>query len=277
MERFESDKAKNERSESIESNKEKLGILEYIRTELGKSNDIVSARVYGSWLHSDNSTDLDICVMIPSADGIVDSDVYRRLKVERQKLSKHTAQDVDLVPHTMDEIADWRSDIYHPRYNPSLVAGLDLKSQMAIQPIFDKSRNFTYTDLAAHILLDNRTVCRRQIIRSLTLPERKIFSSKLLHGPGNALTYDSCRNQTPFHASPADFPASLKMFDRVYKVNSSPASDFLLSCKRGLDPVQAPILLKWYEHLVALVLQEGKHVATYQKYCAEVGDLSTPK
>ncbi len=255
--------------------KEKLGILENIKAEIEKSKDILSARIYGSWLHSEKSIDLDICVMIPSDEGIVEPDVYRHLKAEREKLSHNSGQDVDLVPHTLDEISDARSDLYHPRYNPSLVCGQDIKSKVGINSVSDKGDHFTYADLAVHVLLDNRTVCRRQIIRSLNAAEGKIFASKLLHGPGNALTFYSCKQKAPYLVSPSDLQTSLKMFDRVYKVDSGPANIFLSSCKKELSPDKAPVLLKWYEHLVALVLHdEGKYNQAYQEYCLEIGHLN---
>lgn len=117
---------------------EKVRILEYVKTVLEKSKDILSARVYGSWLYSEESIDLDICIMIPSNKGIVDSSVYQRLKIERRKLSEKTGQDVDLVPHTLDEINDFRSGLYYPRYNPSLFTGRDIKGKLEIQPIYDR-------------------------------------------------------------------------------------------------------------------------------------------
>lgn len=256
---------------------EKLKILEYIKSEIEKSEDILSARVYGSWLHSTESIDLDICAMIPSNNGIVESNVYQRLKIEKERLSKTTGQDVDIVPHTLDEITDFRSDLYCPRYNPSLVFGKDIKGRVEIKPIFNKRDKFTHADIQAHVLLDNRTVCRRQILRSLNPAESRIFVSKLLHGPGNALTYYSCKEKIPFLVSPSDLFAAMKTFDQIYHVDSTLALDFLSSCRKKMDPENAPPLLKWYEHLVAYVLNEKIDKKAYNSYCLELVNIYKKK
>lgn len=271
MEKSRSEKFIHNSPESWEINKEKEKILEYIKAEIQKSKDILSARVYGSWLHSEKSIDLDICVMIPSEDGVVEPNVYQGLKIMHKKLSKKTAQDVDLVPHTLDELTDYRSTLYYPRYNPSLVSGKDIKGKLEVSPIFDKADRFTYADLAAYILLDNRTICRRQIARSLNPAESKVFASKILHGPGNALTYYSCEQEVPYLVSPSDLSGSLKVFDQVYGVNSEPANNFLFSCKDELNFKKALALLKWYEYLVTLVLyNKDKYNKIYQNYCLEL-------
>jgi len=280
MEQSELEKSKINSQKDRDISGEKLDILDYLKTEIETNKDILSALVYGSWLYSEKSADLDICVIIPSEDGIVEPDVYRRLKIERGKLSEKTAQSVDLVPHTMDEISDFRSDLHFPRHNPSLVSGPNIKGDLEIKPIFDKNESFTYADLAAHVLLDNRTICRRQIIRSLSPEESKIFSSKLLHGPGNALTYYSCKQKEPYLIPPSNWEGSINIFDLIYEVDSKPAYKYLLSCKNELSFGKASILLKWYEHLVAMVLHEdsdGKQKRAYQEYCLEIKNISTEK
>lgn len=257
--------------------KDKTEVLKYLKIELEKSENISSARVYGSWLHSGESADLDLCVMVPGDGGIVDSGVYRRLKIVREEMSEKSGQGIDLVPHTLDEIDDFRSDLYLPRYNPALCLGHDIKSKMEIKSIYEKSDTFTYADLAVNVLLDNRTICRRQILRSLAPEESKIFSSKLLHGPGNALTYYVCRQGMPYLASPSDLQKSLMVFDQIYKVDSKPANNFLLSCKNELSTDKAYVLLKWYEHLVALVLHGEKYNQAYNDYCLEIGNIDKEK
>jgi len=275
MEQIKLEKPKRTSLESFEIIPEKRMILERIKTGVEKSKDIISACVYGSWLHSEKTTDLDMCIMTTSEEGIVNSDVYKRLKGKREELAAKTGQDIDLVPHTVEEMNDFRSDLYYPRYNPSLVAGIDVKGKLDIKPIFDKNDSFTYADLLAHILLDNRTICRRQIVRSLNPAEGKIFASKLLHGPGNALTYYSCKQKVPYLVSPSDFETSLETYDKIYNVETGPAMELLSSCKKGINSENAPILLMWYEHLVNLVLYGDKHKEGYQKYCAEIGRSKT--
>ena len=261
--------------ESSEIDEKKLRIIEYLKSEIEKSEDILSARVYGSWLCSEKSTDLDICIIIPDDNGIVDSDIYHRLRKEREKLSEDSAQDVDLVPHTLDEITDFRSDLYHPRYNPSLISGQDIKGTLKIEPVFNKNSHFTYSDITANVLLDNRTVCRRQITRSLTTPEGKIFASKILHGPGNALTYYSYEQKRPYLVSPSDLMKSLRLFDRIYRVDSTLANEFLRSCQNDLNTESAALLLKWYEYLVAMVLYRHKNAQNYKSHCLKMNQFNT--
>jgi predicted nucleotidyltransferase len=260
--------------ESSEINEEKLRVIEYLRSKIEKSEDILSARIYGSWLYSEKSTDLDVCIIIPSDNGIVDPNTYKRLKNEREKLSENSAQDVDLVPHTSDEITDFRSGLYNPRYNPSLISGYDIKGKTEIEPISNKDEHFTYSDLVANILLDNRTVCRRQIIRSLSTPESKVFASKILHGPGNALTYHACKEKLSYLASPSNLIKSLKLFDQTYKVDSAPANEFLQSCRNNLNTEKALLLLGWYECLVALVLYDHKNAQSYRNYCLKMSHFN---
>ena len=258
-------------------NKKRLHILEFVKNGLENSKEILSAKAYGSWMYSEKSRDLDIFVIIPSNEGIVDPNTYHHLSSLRKNLCEQTKQDVDLVPHTQDEIKDHRSTLYYPRYNPSLVSGKNLKGKTEIEPVFNKNDKFDYGDLSAYILLDNRTICRRQLIRSFNESEGKIFVSKTLHGPGNALTYYSCKQKIPYLLSPSDLSGSLKAFDEIYKVNSSPAIEFFSYCKKKLDFEKALVLLKWYEHLVQLVLYCEKYANNYQKYCLEIKNLDLEK
>jgi hypothetical protein len=72
--------------ESVEISPEKREVLERIRFGVEKSRDILSARVYESWLHSEESTDLDICIMIASEEGVGASDGFSIFVQERTKL-----------------------------------------------------------------------------------------------------------------------------------------------------------------------------------------------
>jgi len=255
---------------SKERSKQKLEILESVKNYLEKSKDILSARIYGSWLFSEKSIDLDICTIIPSRDGVIDADVYSSLKDLRKMLCEKTKQDVDLVPHTTDEIEDLRSTLYYPRYNPALISGVDIKGKLNLEPIFNKNTKFDFGDLTAYILLDNRTICRRQLVRSLNPEESKIFVSKILHGPGNAVTYHSCKNKKPYQANPSNFKESLTFFDEIFKVNSKPAEDFLQYCRKDLDFEKAAKLMQWYEHMVSLVLYKK---GNYEKFCLELSKI----
>jgi len=109
-------------------------IFKKVTDSINKCKHILSARIYGSWLHDANTIDLDIAVMIKSKDGIVDSSVYRYLRNFRSGLAKSTNCDIDLVPHTLDEVEDLNSPLWYPRYNPSLIFGENIKGIFPIQP-----------------------------------------------------------------------------------------------------------------------------------------------
>ena len=88
---------------------------------------ITSAIVYGSSLYAENSADVDVAVMVRSDHGVVEANDYENLLRTRTALNVAVARDVDLVPHTSDEIDDLTSPLWYPRYNPSLCAGIPLK------------------------------------------------------------------------------------------------------------------------------------------------------
>src|SRR3989344_3752266 len=264
MKNFESSYQENKNKEIFQK---KLEVLNLVKNELEKSSEILSAKIYGSWLYSEKSIDLDICTIVPSQNSIVDSDVYLSLKELKERLNKGTNQDIDLVPHTEDELNDKRSTLYNPRYNPSLVDGKDIKGELKIEPIFDKENKFGFEDLAAYVLLDNRTICRRQLIRSLNPNETKIFISKILHGPGNALTYHTCKNKEKYIATPSNIKESLELFDETYKLNSKPAEIFLKECRKNFNFGKAAKLIMWYEHLVSKVLYEKEG---YNDFCIKL-------
>lgn len=249
---------------------EKKRILSQLIDNINDCEQILSARVYGSWFYDEKTADIDIAVMIPSNNGLVDSEVYKILYQLRKRLSDLTHCDIDLVPHTIDEVTNINSPLSHPRYNPSLVLGENIKGNFMIQPIYemcDKMKSIDFIGITSNILLDNRTICRRQLVRSLTLNEARIFVSKLLHGPGNALTYYSLRHGLKYICSPSDMLSCLKNFDLLYNVDSTPAMQFFKKCKEKISFEDALRLMFWYENLVALTLYGNAYSESYQKAC----------
>lgn len=255
-------------SHDIQLSKEKEEILRIVKELLDKEPEILSAKIYGSWLHEDNSIDLDTALIVPSEGGVVDSDVYRKIRYLQQEISQTIKQDVDLVPHTEDELSDFRSPLYHPKHNPTLVSGRNIKGKLDIKSSCDLKVTFSFADLGAVLLYDTRTICRRQITRSLKEEEGRIFVSKLLHGPLNSLTYYSYKNELPYIATnPSDWIGSMKQLDDLFGVNSKSINDFLIECKNQIDFDRALILLRWHEHLVDMVLHGGDSISKYQKFC----------
>jgi len=246
---------------------EKQQTVAVIQEILKDSPGILTAEIYGSWLHSEASIDLDVAAIVPSEDGVVAPDIYVGLRALRGVLANRTKQDIDLIPHTQDEIDDFRSPLYNPRYNPSLIEGLNIKGSLGIIPSYERAEMFDFGDQAASVLYDNRTVCRRQLIRSFTPQEGRIFVSKLSHGPGNALTYYALKHRIPYLASPSDWFGALYHSDELYGLESDPALEFLRKCRNGADEEAAAKLMNWHEHLLAAVLRGGSSVQRYNTYC----------
>lgn len=251
----------------------KQSILEEVIRTLQVCDAVESARVYGSWLHDERSVDLDIAVIVASDRGIVDPADYATLRSLRGALVASTGHDIDLVPHTADEFHWPTSPFKSPRYNPSLVHGTDLKGKVTVDAIPRRHDTFDYAALAASVILDNRTITRRQLVRSLSREEARIYVSKLLHGPGNALTYRACNWHTDYLASPSDLDGCIDRFDEVFEVDTGPALAFLRGCKTGIGFEEACALMRWYEHLVAATLiGDAASRAAYDTACKGFGN-----
>lgn len=234
---------------------ERVSNLELIVEELSNNEAITSARMYGSssFILLEN-IDVDIALMIKSTEGIVDAESYRQLKDLRTKLCMKLNCDIDLVPHTEDEVFDTSSVLYNPRYYPSLAMGKDIKAKF---PIPEKIG--VYQDAAAYVLYDNRTITRRQLLRNNNQENWRIFISKLMHGPGNAITYLKLHDHFPFFVNPSDMHSSFKFFGTIYGIDSSKVENQFTEAKAlnktgNFSFEQAVYFLNWYENLVRKVL-----------------------
>lgn len=249
-------------------------VLNTVIQTIQDCSEISAAKVYGSWLFDETSVDLDMAVMVPSAGSVVESSVYVALRDLRTELCGRVGQDIDLVPHTEDELTNPISPFWYPRYNPSLVYGMDIKGSMDIGPVTFRQDMFDYSSMAEYVILDNRTITRRQLARTLSPEEARIFASKLLHGPGNALTYIACKRRIKgYIRSPSDLRGCICAFDREFGLETGPATGFLEACKRGIGFTDALRLMRWYEHLVSAVLYGGEHRARYTEACAALGQF----
>lgn len=249
----------------------KQAIVDCVAEAIAENNLVIAARIYGSWFFNHDSEDLDIAIMIPSRLGVVELDVYQKLRDLREKLCLSTSCDIDLVPHTMDEITNLFSPMWYPRYNPSLVSGTDIKGRMPIESSCNRGEVASFADMATYVLLDNRTICRRQLVRTLEKAEARIFVSKLLHGPGNALTRYACRFSLRYICSPSDLVQCFRHFDDIYNVDSMPAMNFLQRCKKEMNYNQALQLMLWYETLISLVVHGESQAIAYNQVCKNIG------
>lgn len=224
---------------------------------LKKENLIKSARIYGSSLYSEDIIDLDIAIMIPSFCGVVSHSVYKHLHRTRKRLCKLFRTDIDLVPHTIDEIRDANSPLWHPRYNPSLVFGKNIKGKFSIRAVSK------HVNPAFFILHDTRTIARRQVIRSLKGEEARIFLAKLAHGPGNALTYLSFCEGKKYDLDPSNIRQAFEAFDMQYGLDSKKVLSYIENSKKILSrtgklPMKKALnILSWYELLVQMVLNHN--------------------
>lgn len=239
-----------------------VDIIPQLTKIIGKEKLISAARIYGSSLYGESVIDLDVAIIIPSINGVVKHTTYVRLRDLREMLCKMFKTDIDLVPHTIDEIKDINSPLWHPRYNPSLVFGRDIKSRFPIKSIsYNHLNNF---NPASFILHDTRTITRRQAIRSLRGEEARIFLAKLSHGPGNALTYISSRKKQEYKVDPSNTKLAFEIFGSEYNINYKKMSSYIQKCKdiianTGELPIsQALNVLSWYESLVMKVLNDKK-------------------
>lgn len=241
--------------------------LKNIKAALQGVDYISSARVYGSWLYNELSVDVDVAVMVVNNFGVIDPNHYYLLRDLRKSLSVKVGQDIDLVPHTNDELTDYSSPLWYPRYNPSLVFGCDIKDVFHVAPASMIIHSFSFADLTRYVLHDNRTICRRQLVRSLNDEEGRIFVSKLLHGPGNALTYQACRHKVDYLTSPSNLQECFDVLDRIYGVDSTPALAFFLACKRAMNFDRGVLLMNWYENLFNLIIHGDWFRSNYQRVC----------
>lgn len=232
-------------------------VFDSISKELDRESLILSARVYGSSLLTwSRNPDVDLAVMVRSNQGIVLKDDYVKLKRIRQNLVDETGCDIDLITHTEDEVIDQASPLWNARYYPSLINGIDLKSTFEIP-----NKVNTYQDTAGYVLHDNRTITRRQLLRENGQGNWRIFISKLIHGPGNAITYLHLHDRYPELVNPSDVPLTFQKFDEIYGSDSSCIQSLFIEGREkirnkefGFD--DGVYLMNWYEALVTKVLYE---------------------
>lgn len=243
------------------------GTLQRVKEALAEVPEVTSARAYGSSLYRSDTADVDVAVTVPSTDGCIEPMMYRRLHELRQSIARAFSCDLDLVPHTDDEWTDRNSPIWDPRHNPALCFGITLKGDFPISPsTLMNARDSVGNSI--YILYDNRTVCRRQLVRSLDGEYGRIFCSKLLHGPGNGLSVYAFRVREPYPCCPSDFERSFVVFDAIFGTDSANASEYLRSAKKNLNFDRALRLMEWYEKLMNVVrVGDANSKDAYNRVC----------
>ena len=233
-------------------------ILKQLSEALREKEYVLSARVYGSFLTRAALPllpDLDLAVMIPSNNGVVEHDTYEKLHSLRSSLCDSLQHDIDLIPHTFDEVDEKNSPLWNPRYHPSLHFGTDVKSNFPIPASISYMQNSS-----VYVLLDNRTITRRQLLRPSSSENWRIFLAKLIHGPGNVLTLLALRNSYPYIANPSDIEESFRIFDQSFGTDSSTIvcrfqHAELLIQQDNFSFQEATWFMRWYEALITTVLK----------------------
>ncbi len=173
-------------------------------------------------------------------------------KTRKELIRALYGEDVDLVPHTEDELHTKMSPLKFPRYNPSLVYGVPLKGGFSVSRP-DPNTSYTPADIAEWVLSDTRTITRRQILRPTGEREIRIFISKLAHGPGNYLTLWSYReNIGDYLENPSNIEGSFETFEEITGVKILDALNWVRTLKHGISnghfsPDDAFPLITWYE------------------------------
>jgi predicted nucleotidyltransferase len=232
--------------------------IKEIKKTLESYPEITAARVYGSSLYDSYTNDIDIAILVPSDGGVVSGEIYSKLRKLRFILANELEIDPDLVPHTKDEFKDHNSPLYYPRYNPALVFGRTIKGEFPIVCTKDMCIKYHLADIAAYVLLDNRTITRRQLLRTVSPSTMRIFKAKLMHGPGNILTYLSIKNNEDYYANPSDVKRSFSFLNSIYeKFDVLKGYNNFMELERQIEinKISYSLLLKvinWYERLVAV-------------------------
>jgi hypothetical protein len=255
------------RAATIPSTPANTEIHQAIAAAVADCPAILAAKAYGSSLYRENTVDFDTAVLVPSSFGVVPEGVYIRLKRLRDELTYSLNIDFDLVPHTADEFKDRASPLWNPRYNPSLLHGRDIKGSFKVKDFTSHYRELSNIEMACVVLHDNRTITRRQLLRTLEGECGRIFVSKLLHGPGNALTVLACRNKKPPSVISSDMRGSLEEFDKGYGCDSFPIKHFLERCRKTLSYRMALHLMHWHESLFRVVCDPSESSVSYYNYC----------
>lgn len=244
---------------SKENNLERNQAFLILSEALQREPAITSGRVYGSSLtRTDEKPDVDLAIMVVSDKGVVEGETYARLKEMRHSLCEQTGCDIDLIPHTEDEVLDAGSPLWNPRYYPSLVQGVDVKS------IFPLPKAITaLQDASAYILHDNRTITRRQLLRVNGTGNWKIFVSKLVHGPGNVLTYLHLHERFPWLANPSETELCFEILDKVQRTDSRGMIERFKQARVRIEEgtftfEEGVVLMNWYEDLLRRTFREGE-------------------
>ncbi|MFA8298718.1 MAG: hypothetical protein ACEPOV_00995 [Hyphomicrobiales bacterium] len=235
------------------SNRKAVELNRSIIIEEIRSFEIISdAIIYGSSNYVDYPGDYDIFILVPTKFGMMNKASLKQLKEFKEYLAKIIEYDIDFVPHSEEELYDYASPVYNPRHNPSLVYGHTIKGNIKInQP---EAKVFSYADLTKYVILDNRHVTRRQILRPFYVPAANLFLSKLGHLFGNALSYLAFSRGEKYMVNPSDLYVCAGLIEKMLPINCVPYQEYVRALRRELAGMNSESafdsmskVLNWYE------------------------------
>jgi hypothetical protein len=121
-------------------------------------------------------------------------------------------------------------------------------------------------------LHDNRTITRRQLLRENSSENWRIFIAKLIHGPGNILTYFALKKGSGYSMNPSNTDVAFEVLDRLLGTDSQPIIERFLKAKdlikrNEFSFEQAVQIINWYESLLGTVL--GHNPEAIYNYLSE--------
>lgn len=191
-------------------------MLEEIKKKLKENTYIYAAIYYGtSSVSSNEREDLDLAIIL-NVDNEIDLDCFIKLIEFRKELIEITHRDIDLIPHTLDEVMDQLSPLYNPRYNPPLTYGTILKGNIKIN--MTDNISIKQSDILKSYILLDRTIIRRLICREYSHSDNIVFINKIKKTIFNIINYLSIKNGINYYNINEDnIEKNIEILDLIYR------------------------------------------------------------
>jgi hypothetical protein len=200
--------------------------LSIIQEFFKDKDEVMSVIAYGTFIETGMESDLDICVILNKKNSLSAAD-FKSLSAYRNALIGLTGKDIDLVPHSLDELApNSLTPLTYPWHNPSLALGRILKGTISIpQCVTMKDLIFTHSDTAKYHLLLDRTLIRRAACREGTDRDNDIILNKIRRLPYNIINYLSITSGHEYmNLDPDNYIGNLSIIKDVCKLKSTSLS-----------------------------------------------------
>ncbi len=181
------------------------------------------AIAYGTLVETGVDADLDICLILDSKVSFSSED-FMKLTQYRNSLVKELNKDIDLIPHSLDELDfEVLTPLTYPWNNPSLVHGEILKGDLSIpQSINIENKKFTQTDVAKYHLLLDRTLIRRSVCREGDSLDEDVFFNKIKQLPYNIVNYlSTASGEKCLKLDPNNYEENLKLLRLICEIKDT--------------------------------------------------------